>query len=62
MGNHMSNPSLRGKKLRYAELQGIGVSIIGKIGKREEKSSNFALGNSSEGLTDRSNLVGTAGR
>ena len=43
MGNHMSNPSLRGKKLRYAELQGIDVSIIGKIGKRAKKSSNFAL-------------------
>ena len=41
MGNHMSNPSLRGKKLRYAELQGIDVSIIGKIGKRAKKSSTF---------------------
>ena len=43
MGNHVSNPSLRGKKLLNAELQGIYVSIIGKIGKRAKKSSNFAL-------------------
>ena len=62
MDNHVSNPSLRGKKILYAELQGIGVSIIGKIGKRAKNSSNFALGNSSEGLTDWNNLVGKAGR
>ena len=62
MGNHVSNPSLRGKKILYAELQGIGVSIIGKIGKRAKISINFALENSSEGLTDWSNLVGKAGK